>query len=397
MPRKGFTEEQIGVALRQAEAGTAVAEICRKHVEEFSLSAMMRDLEAVADRTAPGSFVLLANGNSSSVAVAYAAAYPGRVSHLLFFGPRGDAHVESLDRLSQLARTDWRLATESYLSAVDNWSNPEDARAWAAMMRRSVSPETFIRYEAARKEWDISDLAPRVRAPTLVAHPRDHPYYSSEVARSLAAAIPGARLALTEGATVLMPGPHALATMSEFLSDLTGFVPRPGSTTLPSGTAIIVFADIADSTGLTERLGDAAFRAKARGLDAALRTLIRDHAGTPIEGKLLGDGVLAVFTSARQAIEAASACAKAGEEASLPLHLGLHAGDVIREENNVYGGAVNVASRISGLSAPAEVLVSDVVRTLARTSAAVRFEDRGEQSLKGIDDPVRVWAVREVK
>ena len=44
-----------------------------------------------------------------------------------------------------------------------------------------------------------------------------------------------------------------------------------------------------------------------------------------------------------------------------------------------------------------EVLVSDIVRGLARTSAAVRFEDRGEQSLKGIDDPVRVWAVREVK
>ncbi len=74
----------------------------------------------------------------------------------------------------------------------------------------------------------------------------------------------------------------------------------------PALTAIL-FADIADSTALTERLGDADFRAKARDLDAALRTVIREHAGTPIEGKLLGDGVLAVFTSARQAIEAALA------------------------------------------------------------------------------------------
>src|SRR5438105_10251393 len=90
---------------------------------------------------------------------------------------------------------------------------------------------------------------------------------------------------------------------------------------LPSGTAVILFADIADSTGLTERLGDAAFRAKARDLDAALRTLIREHAGTPIEGKLLGDGVLAVFSSARQAIEAALACGRAGDEGGLPLHL----------------------------------------------------------------------------
>src|SRR2546429_7880724 len=114
----------------------------------------------------------------------------------------------------------------------------------------------------------------------------------------------------------------------------------------------ILSADIADSTALPERAGDTAFRAKARDLDAALRTVIREHSGTPIEGKLLGDGVLAIFTSARQAIEAALAAAKAGAEASLPLHLGLHAGDVIREDNNVYGGAGNIASRISCLSAP---------------------------------------------
>jgi len=74
-------------------------------------------------------------------------------------------------------------------------------------------------------------------------------------------------------------------------------------------------------------------------------------------------------------------------------HLGIHAGDVLREENNVFGGAVNIAARISGLSAPGEVLVSDIVRGLARTSAGVTFEDRGEQALKGVGEPVRVWAV----
>ena len=78
-----------------------------------------------------------------------------------------------------------------------------------------------------------------------------------------------------------------------------------------SGMTAILFADIVDSTVLTERLGDAAFRAKARDLDAALRAVIREHSGTRIDGKLLGDGVLAVFTSARQAIEAALACGRA--------------------------------------------------------------------------------------
>src|SRR5439155_24632218 len=106
--------------------------------------------------------------------------------------------------------------------------------------------------------------------------------------------------------------------------------------------------------------------------------------------------------SARQASGAGRRWGTAGGDGRLPLHLGLHAGDVTREKDtggrdNVYGGAVNIAARISGLSVPGEVLVSETVRSLARTSAGVRFEDRGEQALKGVGEPVRVWAVREVK
>jgi class 3 adenylate cyclase len=59
------------------------------------------------------------------------------------------------------------------------------------------------------------------------------------------------------------------------------------------------------------------------------------------------------------------------------------------------GGAVNIASRISGLSAAGEVLVSETVRGLARTSAGVSFEDRGEQALKGVGEAARLWAVME--
>jgi class 3 adenylate cyclase len=162
----------------------------------------------------------------------------------------------------------------------------------------------------------------------------------------------------------------------------------------PMGMTAILFADIADSTALTERLGDAAFREKARELDSALRHVIAEHGGTCIDAKTLGDGVLSTFASARQAIEAALACGRVGDDSGLPLHLGLHAGDVIREEGNVFGGAVNVAARISGLSTAGEVLVSETVRSLARTSAGVGFEDRGEQHLKGVGEPVRVWAVR---
>jgi adenylate cyclase len=160
------------------------------------------------------------------------------------------------------------------------------------------------------------------------------------------------------------------------------------------GTAIILFADIADSTALTERLGDAAFRAKARELDEALRRAIASNDGAAIEGKLLGDGVLATFGAAREAIACASAIQDAGSRAGLPLHVGIHAGDVIREANNVYGGAVNIASRVANEAAAGETLVSATVRDLARTSAGVSFEDRGERELKGVSEPVRLWSVQ---
>jgi len=56
---------------------------------------------------------------------------------------------------------------------------------------------------------------------------------------------------------------------------------------------------------------------------------------------------------------------------------------------------VNVAARIARKSPPGEVLVSNTVRGLARTSAGVSFEDRGERTLKGIEEPQRLFAVRE--
>ena len=254
----------------------------------------------------------------------------------------------------------------------------------------------MVRSSESFFQWDLTALLSSISTPTIVLHARNDRAAPIEGGQEIAAGIPGARFVSFDGHHV--PDRKQMAQMDDAIREFVlGSPPRLDQTavsapTLPSAMTAILFADIADSTALTERLGDAAFRDKARILDGTLRKVIRDHAGTPIEGKLLGDGVLAVFSSARQAIEAATACGRAGNEAGLPLHLGLHAGDVIREDNNVYGGAVNIASRISGLSAPGEVLVSDTVRSLARTSAGVSFEDRGEQSLKGVGDPVRVFA-----
>src|SRR5437870_577094 len=360
---------------------------------DFSLDALCLDLEAVVARLGLRRFYITTDiPPASLIAINYAARHPDKVSRMaLIYATTAipAAWHQQVGRLFRAYPDDWHSVTESISYYLRGWEADEQARHWAALLRASVEMEAFEGIWREMGKWDVSALLPRVNTPTLLLYQRGSPTHGPEHGRELASVMPNASVVVTDDVDS-----RERAIRSFFGAPEA----RAGETAerVPSAMTAILFADLADSTALTERLGDAGFRDKARKLDGALRGVIREHAGTTIEGKLLGDGVLAVFTSARQAIEAAVACGAAGSDAGLPLHLGLHAGDVIREENNVYGGAVNIASRISGLSAPGEVLVSDIVRGLARTSAGVGFEDRGEQPLKGVSEAVRVWAVVQI-
>jgi len=393
---------QTMLLVRYDSRGTGLSE---RDVTDFSVEARLLDLEAVVDRLGLDRFVLYGTLHTGPVAITYAARHPERVSRLVLCCTYalGTDWLRSpvVQGVRAVMDIDWHTFTETAVQAIGvGWEEGEFARRLAALYRESTTQRAYVTATAILNAIDVTDLLPQVKVPTLVVHRKLAPL-DVDVAKGLAARIPDARLALVDGRGIFefIGEMEAVAmALDEFLGegDASAVPGRP----LPSGTAIILFADIVDSTALTERLGDAAFREKARTLGVSLRAVIRECAGTPVEGPTLGDGVLAVFASAREAIEAARGCGKAGDDAGLPLHLGLHAGDVTREKDpdgrdNVYGGAVNIASRISGLSAPGEVMVSDTVRSLARTSAGVRFEDRGGQSLKGVGEPVRVWAVRD--
>lgn len=401
---------ETGKVIRYDGRGSGLSE---RNVRDFSLERQLLDLEAVIDRLGLERFALLGFIDGGPVAVTYAARNPERVSQLLLWGtyPQGaaaEAPPETQGLLALLQRAvvsedsaqqkDWRLFTEALAYTTFGFEGGEQAHRWAELMRQSTTPQAVQAIWDTIFGTDVTPLLPQIRCPTLVMHPAQVPWIPAEQAQILASRIPDARLAVMEGVSGVAwweDSEALVQAINEFLNERAPEPERALAADLPSGTVAILFADIADSTALTERLGDTAFRAKARELDGRLRTLISDFGGTPVEGRLVGDGLMAVFASARQGIEAALRCGKAGSHTGLSLHLGLHAGDVIREEGNVYGGAVNIASRISGLSAPGEVLVSDTVRSLARTSAGARFEDRGTHELKGIGEPLRVFAVQE--
>jgi class 3 adenylate cyclase len=386
--------ERLAAGRQLVQCGRRGTGLSQRDVADLSLGAQVRDLEAIADHLKLERFDLFGSYDAAAVVATYAAAQPDRVARVVLWSPfaRGAdiSTDEAMTSLAELMRINWPFARRAWADLCFPSGPTQRGKWFADLIKQSVAPQVAAGYMEFIRDLDVTEAFPELRAPTLVLT-RSHIRYVPEAAVSrVASLLPDARLASLEGDI----GHPPLGDIS-YVDTVCSFLDEGRSTVVsaPSGMTAILFADIVDSTALTERLGDATFREQARELDGALRAIIRDHSGTPIEGKLLGDGVLATFASARQAIEAALACGKAGDEGGLPLHLGLHAGDVIREEGNVFGGAVNVAARISGLSAPGEVLVSDIVRGLARTSAEVGFEDRGEQSLKGVGEPVRVWAV----
>jgi class 3 adenylate cyclase/pimeloyl-ACP methyl ester carboxylesterase len=425
-PSTHLLEEWRMPAMRRALEGAAqVFTLIRMDPRGFGLSdrdapnisfaGIADDIRTVMETVTQEPAIILGMALANFSSMVYAADYPESVSRLVLLSPARsirDARGPRLDALYELARVDWKFASETIARSF--WDMPpEQQEQMGRLLRESVDPQTLTDLmNITEAAFDATELLGRLSMPTLVLHDRSNQNITTaEGARRVAGLIPDARFVELDSAW------HTARAVIRFLAETGAAPPRPAPTapvTAPAdaadtgtqtgmtqtGTAVILFADIVDSTALTERLGDAAFREKARELGSSLRVTIRDCGGTPVEGPTLGDGILATFASARQAIEGALACARAGDDAGLPLHLGLHAGDVSREKDpdgrdNVYGGAVNVASRISGLSAPGEVLVSDIVRGLARTSAGVSFADRGEQALKGVGEPVRVWAVME--
>jgi adenylate cyclase len=124
---------------------------------------------------------------------------------------------------------------------------------------------------------------------------------------------------------------------------------------------------------------------------------IAEHRGRIV--KLTGDGALVEFASVVDAVQCAvdTQLGVAQRNADLPpdhrfeFRLGVNLGDVIVDGDDIYGDGVNVAARLEGLAPPSGVCISDIVYQMVRGRLDLAFEDLGEQQVKNIAQPVRVW------
>jgi class 3 adenylate cyclase len=118
--------------------------------------------------------------------------------------------------------------------------------------------------------------------------------------------------------------------------------------------------------------------------------------------KTTGDGMLVEFASAvdaaRCAVEVQRGMAAKNPDvpldARIEFRIGIHVGDIIIDDNDIFGDGVNIAARLEGIAEPGGVCISDDAQRQIRGKVDIAFEDMGLQSLKNIAEPMRAWRVK---
>ena len=155
--------------------------------------------------------------------------------------------------------------------------------------------------------------------------------------------------------------------------------------------AAIMFTDIVGYTALMGRDEDKALLLLNANRQIQ-KPLIEKYHGKWL--KELGDGVLAQFNSAYDAVKCAIEIQKAAQVLEGQLRIGIHLGDVTNEDNDVFGDGVNVASRIQGIADPGSIYISESIENAIRNRSDIKTKYLGEAELKNVNYSVKVYAIQ---
>src|SRR5216684_9404156 len=128
---------------------------------------------------------------------------------------------------------------------------------------------------------------------------------------------------------------------------------------------------------------------------------VSDHRGRIV--KNTGDGALVEFASVVDAVRCADEIQRGVAEQNtdvpqdkrIELRIGIHLGDIIIDDNDIFGDGVNIAARLEGLAEPGGICISDDAHRQVRGKVESTLEDIGAQALKNIAEPMRVWRIRK--
>ena len=154
----------------------------------------------------------------------------------------------------------------------------------------------------------------------------------------------------------------------------------------------LLFVDIADSTMLYERIGNATAAALTQRVLAHLRRLVEEQRGGVI--KSLGDGLLAAFPVCDDSARAACAMMGIQDQHGMRLRIGIHFGAVIEGVGDLYGDACNVAARVQQIARPGEILATQALVDGLTADQRSRTKPLSNVAMKGKAAPIRVHQIR---
>lgn len=154
--------------------------------------------------------------------------------------------------------------------------------------------------------------------------------------------------------------------------------------------AAIMFTDIVGYTSLMGRDEDAAFRILRKNRKIQKR-LIKDNNGDCL--KEMGDGILSSFQSASEAVQCAIGIQNEVEKSEITLRIGIHLGEVVFEDGDVFGDGVNIASRLQETAKIGNVYISEAVQKEVKNKAHIKTAYVAEITVKNVPDLLKVFKV----
>jgi class 3 adenylate cyclase len=282
-----------------------------------------------------------------------------------------------------------RWGSGEWVTSLSRGEPNERLRQWAGRLERlAASPGTAMAFFRMHSEIDVRPVLPTIQAPTLVLHRPGDEYIDIRHSRYLAEHIPGARMVELTGRDTLVFSGDQNALIAEVEEFLTGARHAPDPERI---LATVMFSDIVDSTRRAAELGDRRWRDLLESLEDVVGRELMRFRGRAV--KSMGDGFLATFDGPARGIRCAAAVRDTAlSQFGVEVRSGLHTGEIEVMGDDVGGIAVHIGARVGAIAQGGEVLVSGTVKDLV-VGSGIAFEDRGEQELKGVPGPWRLWAV----
>lgn len=350
----------------------------------FTMHDAVADLDAVVDALGAGPVPVIGGGLSGPSTLRYAAQNGSKVSHLVLNLAFPSHQLLLKTGPVRAMRAALELDFDFWLYAMATWA-VQGARPVAPLveiLRNEVDQGALLSTFVDMEGQDATAEMTAIEVPSLVvlrsALQRGFPDQ-----RTLPTAIPGAIVVTDDLAT-----PYAMS--EETLLAVADFLGVAGPADRDAGSQTIMFTDLVSSTALTQALGDRGAQQILDDHDEIVRAALRSSQGREV--KHTGDGIMATFGLAANALAAARRIQQDLKIAGVHARIGLNAGEPIEQDGDLFGTAVQLAARVCDHAPPGAIHATAVVKDL---TAGHDFEwsPAGAFEPKGFSDEITLFAL----